>query len=434
MRNIKLLFRLFFLSLIILGGVGLALSDGRVINWIRLDGIINPVAAEYIVRGIETAEKNNAECLVLELNTPGGLDSSMRTIIQKMLASKVPVVTYVSPAGGRAASAGVFILTASHIAAMAPGTNLGAAHPVDMQGKSASDKITEDAAAYIRTIAEQRGRNMKWAESAVKRSASATATEAVELKMIDFIAKDRRELLLKLDGMKVKLNDREILLATKNAKVVEIPMSLREQFLHALGHPNVAYVLFILGIYGLIYELASPGFGLAGILGGICIILALVAFESLAFNLGGLLLILFGIALFIADLKTPTHGALTVGGVVALFIGSLLIFSPAGTKEAPYISMGVSLTVIITMVILTTAFFVFAVTKGLLAQRRKTISGKEGIIGATGEVTVELNPNGEVQVLGERWSAYSEQGRIAVGEKIRVVEVDGLRVKVEKLN
>jgi membrane-bound serine protease (ClpP class) len=432
MQNIKYLIRLVFISLIIVGGVGIAFSDGRLINWIRLDGIINPIAAEYIVRGIESAEKNNAECLVLELNTPGGLDSSMRTIIQKIFASKVPIITYVSPAGGRSASAGVFILTASHLAAMAPGTNLGAAHPVDLQGKTASDKITEDAAAYIRSIAALRGRNVQWADAAVRKSVSATESEATTLHMIDFIAKDRQDLLTKLDGMKVKINDREITLATKNATVDEIPMSLREQFLHVLGDPNIAYVLFIIGIYGLIYELASPGIGLAGILGGICIILALVAFSSLPLNLGGLLLILFSIALFIADIKAPTHGVLTAGGIITLFIGSLLIFSPTGTKEAPYITMQLSLGVIITMVLLTTAFFVFAVAKGVQALKRKTISGKEGIIGGTGIVTVDLNPNGEAQILGERWSAFTEQGRIAKGEKVRVIEMDGLRVKVEK--
>ncbi|MCX7919938.1 MAG: nodulation protein NfeD [bacterium] len=434
MKKNTYLFRVLFGAILIIGCSGIAFSDSNgVVHWIRLDGIINPVAAEYIVRGIELAEKENAVCIVLELNTPGGLDSSMRSIIQKMLASKVPVITYVSPAGSRAASAGLFLAVASHLVAMAPGTNLGAAHPVDMTGKGASDKITEDAAAYIRSIAEQRGRNVQWAEAAVKRSVSATASEATTLKMVDFIAKDRQELLAKLDGVSVTVLGKQITLATKNATVKEVPMTLREQFLHALGNPNVAYVLFILGIYGLIYELASPGFGLSGILGGICIILALVAFESLPFNLAGLLLILFGIALFIADIKAPTHGVLTVGGIVSLFIGSLLIFSPAGTKEAPYISMGVSLSVIITMVILTTAFFVFAITKGLLAQRRKTISGKEGIIGAIGEVTVDLNPAGEVQVLGERWSAFTEQGPIARGEKIRVIDLDGLRVKVERV-
>lgn len=434
MPTIKQLIRLIFISFIIIGSTGIAFSNGRVVNWINLDGIINPVAAEYIVRGIDTAEKNNAECLVIELNTPGGLDKSMRTIIQRIFASRIPIITYVAPAGSRSASAGVFIMAASHVAVMAPGTNLGAAHPVDMEGKTASDKITEDAAAYIRTIAAQRGRNVQWADSAVRKSVSATESEATTLHMIDFIAKNRAELLAKLDGMKININDQEIILATQGAKVDEIPMTLREQFLHTLGDPNIAYVLFIIGIYGLIYELASPGIGLAGILGGISIILALVAFSSLPLNLGGLLLILFGIGLFIADIKAPTHGVLTAGGIITLFIGSLLIFSPSGTKEAPYISMGVSLSVIITMVVLTTAFFVFGITKGIQALRRKTISGKEGILGATGIVTVDLNPNGEAQILGERWSAFTDQGRIEVGEKVQVVEMNGLRVKVIKID
>jgi membrane-bound serine protease (ClpP class) len=407
---------------------------------LKFSGMINPMSANYITRGITKAEKENAEAVVIAIDTPGGLDKSMRTIVQKIMNTHIPVVFYVYPKGARAASAGVFIALASDIVAMSPGTNIGAAHPVDMAGKFASKKITNDAAAYIRSIAEKRKRNPVWAEKSVKESSSITETEALNMKITDVIADDINALLTSIDGKEVVIDKNKKTLNTKDAKVIYLDMSMREKLFNALGDPNIAYVLFMIGIYGLIYELASPGGFFGGIIGGICLILALVSFDSLSASLAGIFLIILAAILFIVDVYASTHGAFTIGGILSLLIGSLMLFSP----QVPYFRL--SMTLIIGVIVMTSLFFMFIVTKGILAQRKKVESGEEGLIGSIGEAKTDVLKDGIVYVKGEEWSAYAESAvgaestvgaegkKIFKGEKIKVLDVDGIRLKVIKIN
>jgi len=284
---------------------------------LQLNGIINPITSQYVVSGIEDAEAEEAECLILQLDTPGGLDTSMRDIIKKMLNSTIPIIVYVSPSGGRAASAGVFITLASNIAAMAPGTNIGAAHPVVMGGEEIDEvmkaKMENDAAAYIKTIAEKRGRNTQWAEKAVRESVSITEQEAIEIGVIEFIANDVNELIEIINGVRVTTASGEKVLNTKDAEIITVKMTFKDLFLHSLTNPNVAYILLFLGIYGILGEFSNPGSFFPGIVGGISLILAFVAFQSIPINYGGFLLIIFGVILFVVEVYTPTFGLLTAG-------------------------------------------------------------------------------------------------------------------------
>jgi membrane-bound serine protease (ClpP class) len=399
---------------------------------VKVKGVINPIIGNYIERGIKEAEEIRAECVIIELNTPGGLDKSMREIVEAMLSSYVPTVVFVYPPGARAASAGVFIGVAANILAMAPTTNIGAAHPVDLTGKLSkeiSEKIANDAAAYIKSIAEKRGKNVFWVEKAVKESKSITAEEAVKLKVADLIAKDLEDLIKKIDGKEVKGIFGTKKLNTKNAKIKRIDLKFHQKFLHDISDPNVAYVLLMIGIYGMIYELANPGATLPGVIGGICLLLAFFALESLPINLVGILLILLGIGFFIAELKTPGFGALATGGAISLFLGSLMLFSSSG----PYFAPRVSLSLIITFVAFTTIFFLVALSYGIRALKTKIVSGKEGLVGKIGITKETLNPYGIVLVEGEDWSAESEDGVIEKNEKIEVTKVEGLKLKVKKL-
>lgn len=416
-------------GLILIFGISISLeASENVVYVLKFSGMINPMSANYITRGITKAEKENAEAVIIALDTPGGLDKSMRTIVQKIMNSSVPVIVYVYPKGARAASAGVFIALASDIVGMSPGTNIGAAHPVDLAGKIASKKITNDAAAYIRSIAEKRKRNPAWAERSVTQSVSITETEALSMGITDVIADDISSLLAKIDGKEVSLAGRyKKILNTKDAKVINIEMSVREKLFNALGDPNIAYVLFMIGTYGLIYELASPGAIFPGVIGGICIILALVAFESLSASLAALFLIILAAILFILEVKIVSHGVLTMGGIISLLLGSLLLFSP----QLPYFRL--SITLIIGTVIMTSLFFIFIVSKGILAQKRKVESGFEGLIDKIGEAKTDILNEGRVYVGGEDWSAYTENEKIEKGEKIKVVSIDGIRLKVKKI-
>jgi membrane-bound serine protease (ClpP class) len=419
MKMLKIISVLIFLSFI-------GITEAKQVVVLQFSGVINPMASEYIIRGINTAENEKAECVIIQMDTPGGLDTSMRSIVQKILDSKVPVVVHVYPKGARAASAGLFIAMASDFIAMASQTNLGAAHPVDISGKTASDKITNDAAAYIRTLAKSRGRDEKWAEKAVKESVSITELEALNKKIIDAVADDIHSLIVKLDGQKVQRLKGDIVLNLKDAEIKYIKMSKREGFFHVLGDPNVAYVLFIIGIYGLIYELASPGIGLAGIAGAICILLALVSFGSLPINYAGFALLILAIVLFILEIKAPTHGALAVGGIVSLFIGSFLLFNPM----VPYFR--ISMTVVITMLILTVVFFVIIISIGIASLKGKVVTGVSSLVNSIGEVKVKIDPEGIVFVNNEDWSAISSSGKtIRKGEKVRVVSVEGVKLVVE---
>lgn len=404
-------------------------EGGQTIHYLDVDGIVNPVMAEFIIKSIETAVKEGAEAVVIQLDTPGGLDLSMRDIVKAILSSDVPIIVYVAPAGSRAASAGVFITYAAHIAAMAPGTNIGAAHPVAMGGEKMDEtmlkKVESDAVAYIKGIAGKRKRNAEWAEKAVRESASITAEEALKLKVIDFIAPDRKTLLASIDGKKVEVLSGEKTLKTARAEVKDVRMGLRHRILNTITNPNVAYILMMLGLLGLYFELSNPGAILPGVVGAICLILAFYAFQTLSVNYAGLLLIALGIILFIAEIKVTSYGLLTIGGIIALTLGSLMLF------ESPLPFMRVSLWVVIPTVLAISSFFIFAVSMAIKTRFTKPAGGMEGLVGEEGVATTDLIPEGKVFVHGEYWNALSDE-EIRQGERVSVVEVRGLRLKVKK--
>jgi len=405
-------------------------TPNSVIYLLQLNGIINPITSQYVVGGIEDAEAEGAECLILQLDTPGGLDTSMRDIVKKMLNSTIPIIVYVSPPGGRAASAGVFITLASNIAAMAPGTNIGAAHPVVMGGEEVDEelktKMVNDAAAYIKTIAEKRGRNVQWAEKAVRESVSITEQEAIEIGVIEFIANDIDELIEIIDGVRVTTASETRVLKTKDAEIIPVKMTFKDLFLHSLTNPNVAYILLFLGIYGILGEFSNPGSFFPGIVGGISLILAFVAFQSIPINYGGFILITFGIVLFILEIYTPTFGVLTAGGVTSLILGSFML----SKATAPFLR--ISLGLIISMSLATAAFFVFALSKGIKIQWKKPVTGREGLLGKVGIAKTNLTPEGTIFVHGERWQASTEGEKIKEGEEVKVLEIKGLNLIVKK--
>ena len=408
-------------------------ATGQTVVSMKIDGTINPVTADYIHNGIEKARKQNAECLIIHLNTPGGLLKSTRVIVSDMLESTVPVVVYVSPGGAHAGSAGVFITLAAHIAAMAPGTNIGAAHPVTMQGQmdtTMNEKVTNDAAAFIKTIAEKRNRNMVWAERAVRRSYSYTETEALEDTAIDLVAKNEQELLRMIDGKTVELISGEKILHTASAKVVEYKMTTWEKLLDLLSDPNIAYILLLMGLYGILFELYNPGAILPGIVGVIAIILAFYSMHSLPINYAGLALIIFGVILFLLEIKIVSHGLLAIGGIVSLLLGSMMLVKSSSSLEFARISR----TVIITATAVSALFFLFVVGFGLKAQKRKVVTGVQGLSGAIAEVNETLSPTGTVMVQGEIWNAESLAGNISKGEKVRIKEMKNLKLYVEPIH
>jgi membrane-bound serine protease (ClpP class) len=356
---------------------------------------------------------------------------SMRDIIKEIMNSDVPVVVYVSPSGSRAASAGVFITLAAHFAVMAPGTNIGAAHPVELggSGETSDDmasKIENDAAAYIISIAEKHGRNAEWAERAVRESISAPETEALEQNVIDKICADISELLNWMDGKTVSVPSGEVTLNTKNASIQTLEMGHRYRFLNTLSNPTVAYIFMLLGMYGLFFELSNPGSIFPGVLGGLFLILAFFAFQTLPINYAGLALILFAIVLFIAEIKVASYGLLTVGGIISMIIGSVMLFK----TPAPFLR--VSWQVIIPAALGTAAFFAFAVSKALLAQRRKPTTGRPGILGEKGTVASWRAGSGKIFVHGEYWDAVSDE-QLEPGDRILVSNTDEMRLKVTKI-
>ncbi len=412
-------------------------TASRSVYVIRINGPINPVAAEYIVDSIEEATDADAECLIIELDTPGGLMESTRIITKAMLASEVPVVIYVSPSGARAASAGVFMAYAAHLAAMAPSTNIGAAHPVNVGGGSADssntmmEKVTNDAVAQIKTVAEKRGRNIEWAEEAVRKSVSITEKEALEKNVINFIAPNLDSLLIQMDGREVEIDNRQIKLQTARAKINRHDMNWRHKLLDRISDPNIAYILFLLGFAGLYFEFSNPGAILPGVLGGIFLILAFYAFQTLPVNWAGLLLILFAVILFILEVKVTSFGILTIGGIVAMFLGSVMLFRKPATIFEP--AVRISLQVIILATLATAAFFAFAVGLTVKAHRQQVTTGREGMIGEVGIALTNLNPSGQVHVHGEIWQARSDTP-VEKDQPVKVLAVNGLQVKVEKLN
>jgi membrane-bound serine protease (ClpP class) len=407
---------------------GLFSAPQHHVNLITIDGAIGPISARIIDKAIDSSVEDSAEALVIELNTPGGLDESMRLITRKMLNSEVPVIVYVSPSGSRAASAGVFITLSANIAAMTPGTNIGAAHPVSIGGQidsTMAEKVENDAAAYIKSIAAKRGRNVTWAEESVRKSVSITESEALKLGVIDFVCANVRDLLDSCDGRKVELPSGEKVLNTKNIEVRRAEISARDKILEVITNPTIAYILLTLGMWGIFFELSSPGAIFPGIVGGICLILAFFAFQSLPINYAGLLLMILALILFILEVKIVSHGALTIGGIIAMILGSLLLF------ESPLPYMRASLVVIICAVAATAAFFIFAMGMAARAQRRKVTTGDKGLIGKEGIARTQLNPEGDVFIHGEIWRAEADE-TIEKGEKVIVTGVENLTLRVTK--
>ena len=410
----------------------LLLSAQTVIS-IKIDGPINPVAAEYIHRGIERAGTENAACLLIHLNTPGGLLKSTRIIVGDILESSVPVIVYVSPAGAHAGSAGVFITLAADIAAMAPGTNIGAAHPVMIQGAPdtiMNAKSTNDAAAFIRTIAEYRKRNLQWAEDAVRQSVAITANEALQKNIIDLIVQNDRDLLNQVDGKWILRDSTRIQLHTHGAAIQTLEMGFTEKILNVVSDPDVAYILLMLGLIGLLFELFNPGIIFPGIVGFISLVLAFYSLNTLPVNYAGLALIIFGVLLLLLEIKIVSHGMLTIGGITALLIGSLMLIRPDSNLEF----VGISRALIFSSVTVLTCFFLFVIGMGLKAQRGKPLTGIESLPGETGETLDPLNPSGRVRMHGEIWNAVSVSGIVNRGEKVRVKEVKNLTLYVELIN
>ena len=398
-----------------------AFGSGEIFH-ATLDGSINPASKDFVLRAISQAEEANGSLLVIELNTPGGLGESMRDIVMAELASSVPICVFVGPAGARAASAGVLITLAADVAAMAPGTNIGAAHPVDLipgggsTDETMTEKITNDAVAFAKSVAQERGRNVEWAEEAVRKSSSLTAVEALDQGVIDLIADDFSDLLQRLDGYTLHSGS---VLHTSGAGVEEIRPTLRERLLSYLTDPNVVYVLFILGLVGLVYEFFHPGIGFGLAVGGISLVLAFLGLQVLPINIVGVLLILFGTGLMILDAFTPTHGILTLGGITSLLIGSFALFNIHNS------TIGLSWVTIILVVGTMSALFVFVISKALLIQRKSPAIGTDSLIGMRGRAKSNINPEGTVFVNGEYWRARSIEGeRIPPGEEVTVVGME----------
>ncbi|PWT75952.1 MAG: serine protease [Bacteroidetes bacterium] len=411
--------------------VPLLLPAQKVIS-IKIDGAISPVTVGYVHHGIEKASSENASCLLIHLNTPGGLLKSTRLIVGDILDSKVPIIVYVSPQGAHAGSAGVFITLAADIAAMSPGTNIGAAHPVNLQGQPDSimnSKTVNDAAAFIRTISEFRKRNLEWSEEAVRQSVSITANEALEKNIIDLIAANDRELLDKVDGRSVIHNGVTTILHTRGASIQILEMGFTEKLLNVISNPDVAYILLMLGLMGILFELFNPSSIFPGVVGFISIILAFYALSTLPVNWAGLALIIFGVTLMLLEIKITSHGLLAIGGVVSLLMGSLMLIRPDSNLDIGRIS----LVLVISTVALSAGFFLFVIGMGLKAQRRKPVTGIEGMLGEIGETIDPLSPSGKVRVRGEIWKAVSLTGDLMAGEKVRIMEVRGLTLYVERI-
>jgi membrane-bound serine protease (ClpP class) len=422
-----------FLSLFLLAAlISILSAQGDFIYLLEVDGIINPASAGHIVKGIDKAEQDGASCLVIQMDTPGGLMESMRSIVKRILTAQVPIIVYVAPSGSRAGSAGVFITLAAHIAAMAPGTNIGAAHPVQMGEKEISkemeEKILNDTVAYIKTIAKQRGKNEQWAEKAVRESVSAQEDEALTLGVIDLVSPSLEDLLSRVDGKQVEISSGKVIaLKVKGVEVKDIKMSFRHQLLSIISNPSIAYILLMLGFYGLLYELANPGAIFPGVIGGICLILAFFAFQMLPINYAGAALILLGIILFIAEVKITSYGMLSVAGVISLLLGSImLIDSPAEFLRISFIK------VILPVVLVSAAFFLFALIMVVWAHRRRPTTGREGLVGGRGVATTDVKPEGVVEIRGELWNAVAEE-EIKAGEKVQVETIEGMKVKVKKI-
>jgi membrane-bound serine protease (ClpP class) len=430
-NKINIPFLIFTLLLfMLLSGQSFAEEKKPVFDEITVSATITPPIAEYILQNIDASAKAGSDGLIILLDTPGGLDLAMRDIAKGILNSSIPVIVYVYPSGARAASAGVIITIAAHIAAMAPGTNIGAAHPVGLgiggTDKTMMKKVENDAVAYVRGIAAKRGRNAEWVEKSVRQSESITAEEALKLKVIDFVAPSLNTLLEQIDNKEVSLISGKRIVKTKGAIINEKKMGTRQRILAAISDPNIAYILFLVGLAGLYFELAHPGVILPGIIGGISLILAFFALQTLPVNYAGVLLILFGVILFIAEIKVISHGLLTVGGIISLVLGSLLLF------ESPDPALRVSWSVMIPTLTVICLFFASIVALVLKAQMRRKLTGKEGMVGEEGKAVTDVYETGKVFIKGEYWNASSYKP-VEKGRRVRIAKIEGLIVKVEEI-
>ncbi len=422
--------RLVFLILLLITPCPAIAEGPPAVALVEVNGPINPVVAGFLQKNLAEAARRGDRLLLIEMDTPGGLDSSMRGIVKDILASPVPVAVFVAPSGARAASAGAVIALAADICAMAPGTNIGAAHPVTMgigaePDKVMQEKLVNDAEAYMEGIATKRGRNADLAKKMVRESISLPAERALAEKVIDLVATNRQELLKELDGRPFLRDGRETVLRLAGAKVVLHEMGTRERILNAISDPNVAYVLMMLGFLGLFFELSNPGVIVPGVIGGISLILAFFAMQTLPVNFAGVLLILLAVVLFIAEIKVVSQGILTIGGVISMILGSLLLFE----SPAPYLR--VSWQVILVTVLMTAFFFVFAASRAYRAHQRKPVTGNEGLVGEVGVAETDIAPEGKIFVRGEYWDATASE-RVVQGEKVEVTAVEGMRVVVRK--
>ncbi len=399
---------------------------------LTLDDSIQPASLRYLQRGIDAARNGGAVLTIIELNTPGGLLTSLRQMTTAITGATTPVVVYVTPSGGQAASAGFFLLMAADIAAMAPGTNTGAAHPVGPQGEDLqpkiSEKIANDAAALARSLAQARGRPEEWAEKAVRESASFTASEALEKKLIDLIAADRGELLKKLDGMQVRRFDgRVVTLQLDAPEIIAVEPNAADKLLSVIAHPNIAFLLFLAGIAGIGFELTHPGAIVPGVVGGLALLLGLFALSVLPINYVGVLLMLLAIVFFVLEVKVTSYGLLTIAGLVSFVFGALMLI------DSPIPAMRVGLEVILPSALLIAGLVVFLLNRVLSVHRRQPLTGQEGMVGEVGRVVVALDPAGKVFVHGEYWEAVAPRP-VALGERVRVVKVHGDRLEVEPVH
>ncbi len=437
-NSLKIFFRTFYITLFLIFAIHLFAAEKKTIkndhtqngiNAITINGAINPPVAGFIVESIRRSEKDDAASLIILLDTPGGLDTSMREIVKAIMDSNIPVIVYVSPSGARAASAGSIILLSAHIAAMAPGTNVGAAHPVsigkDKEDKVMMSKVVKDAEAYARSIAMKRGRNAEWAAKAVKESASLTARDALDRNVIDIVAEDMEKLIDGIEGRVVETKKGKVTLNLKNKKKNIIEMPFKYRFLSYISDPNVAYILMMIGLYGILFEIYSPGAIFPGVIGGISIILALYAFSTIPISYAGAFLILLGIIFFILELKIVSHGVLGLAGIISLVIGSIMLV------DLPYSIFSISWKSILTVVILSGIFFFGVLSYAIKAQLTKVKTGTEGLLGEEGEAKTDVHDKGKIFLHGELWNAKSNE-QIKQGEKVIVEKVEGLLLIVKR--
>jgi len=433
----KIIRILLLLGLLIAASISIGIeaqAAGSRIDVLHASGTINPVLANYIERGISQAEEDNAIACIIQLDTPGGLDTSMRDIVKEIVSAEVPVVVYVSPSGARAASAGVFITIAAHVAAMAPNTAIGAAHPVAIgaegeaqMSEEMEEKIVNDAAAYIRSIAEAHGRNMEWAEKAVRESVSATEQEALGLNVIDTVAPDLNSLVSQLDGWQVTMLDESIVtLHTQGAEINHVKMSATEDFLYAISDPNIAVVLLSLAMLGITVEIFNPGLIFPGVFGGISAFLAAYSLGFLPINYAGIALIGLAAGLLIAEVFTPGFGLFAAGGITSFIFGALILFSGRPTVMTP------DLQVIIGVGVASGGIAAFIIYHALRAHRRQPTTGREELPGKKAVVKVALEPEGTVLHEGELWTAVLDEGKAKPGEEVIITKFDGMKLYVTK--